>query len=165
MHEALETMGVGLLIVCILGRAWCTLYIGGRKANEVVDQGPYSLSRNPLYMFSFIGALGVGLQSGSLAVWLLFLAASIAVFIPVVKGEEAALTTLFGAAFEDYKARVPRFWPSFCLWREAESLSISTRLLYITLRDGLMFALVIPLFEAIDWLQGAGWIAWVLHLP
>ena len=54
-HEAVETAGVLLIAIAILGRAWCTLYIGGRKAQELTDSGPYSLSRNPLYVFSFIG--------------------------------------------------------------------------------------------------------------
>ena len=40
IHEVLETLGLGLIAACILGRAWCTLYIGGRKAHELVEIGP-----------------------------------------------------------------------------------------------------------------------------
>ena len=138
---------------------------GGHKANLLVNQGPYFISRNSLYMFSFVGALGAGLQSGSLSVGALFLAVTIVVFIPVVKGEEAALAALFGSAFEAYKARVPRFWHSLKAWQEAKSLPVSTRLLYIAIRDDVVFVLVIPLFETIDWLQNTGWIAHVLRLP
>ena len=61
VHEALELAGVALIGVAILGRTWSSLYIGGRKNSVLVQYGPYSLMRNPLYTFSFIGALGIGL--------------------------------------------------------------------------------------------------------
>ncbi|MEG0818380.1 MAG: isoprenylcysteine carboxylmethyltransferase family protein, partial [Brevundimonas sp.] len=66
LHEGLEAFGLALIAVCIVGRAWCSLYIGGRKKAEIVNRGPYSISRNPLYIFSFMGAFGVGAQTGSL---------------------------------------------------------------------------------------------------
>src|SRR5262245_14008421 len=59
--------GVGLVLILlgILGRTWCTLYIGGLKKRELVTAGPYSLVRNPLYVFSALGAAGIGAQTGS----------------------------------------------------------------------------------------------------
>lgn len=36
LHEGLEAFGLGLIVVCIVGRAWCSLYIGGRKKAEIV---------------------------------------------------------------------------------------------------------------------------------
>src|SRR5690606_20550686 len=80
MHEAIEQAGMLLIIAAVLGRAWCSLYIGGRKSSQLVDTGPYSVSRNPLYVFSMLGVIGVGAQAGSLvlgpvlclAVWLVF---------------------------------------------------------------------------------------------
>ena len=71
--ELLEMGGLALIAVCIIGRAWCSLYIGGRKTAEIVDRGPYSISRNPLYVFSFMGAFGMGALTGSLTIALLFL--------------------------------------------------------------------------------------------
>jgi protein-S-isoprenylcysteine O-methyltransferase Ste14 len=72
IHESVEAIGLALILICIAGRCWCTLYIGGRKGAELVDIGPYSLCRNPLYFFSFLGAAGVGAQTGALTVALLF---------------------------------------------------------------------------------------------
>ena len=60
VHETIEVAGLALIVVGIAGRIWCTLYIGGRKASEIVASGPYSISRNPLYVFSSIAAGGAG---------------------------------------------------------------------------------------------------------
>ena len=67
-YVSIEWVGIALILVCIAGRTWCTAYIGGRKKRELVTTGPYSIVRNPLYVFTLIGAVGVGLQFGSLIV-------------------------------------------------------------------------------------------------
>src|SRR5713226_3679090 len=66
VHETLEMVGVLLIFLGIVGRLWATLYIGGRKSAEVVTGGPYSITRNPLYVFSTVAAAGVGAQIGSI---------------------------------------------------------------------------------------------------
>lgn len=164
-HEAVETAGVLLIAIAILGRGWCTLYIGGRKAQELTDSGPYSLSRNPLYVFSFIGAAGIGAQTGSLLMTLLFVLVAIAVFLPVILREERALAEIFGNAFVAYQADVPRFGPRFSAWQDMETLNIRPKLLWRTLCDGLVFLMVVPLFELIDWLQVSGIVHPIVHLP
>ncbi|TGS89835.1 isoprenylcysteine carboxylmethyltransferase family protein, partial [bacterium M00.F.Ca.ET.177.01.1.1] len=65
VHESIEMFGVLLIFLGIVGRLWSTLYIGGRKSSEVVTGGPYSITRNPLYVFSTVAAAGVGAQIGS----------------------------------------------------------------------------------------------------
>src|SRR5262245_34324764 len=64
-HELVEWIGIVFIVFCILGRTWSSLYIGGRKIEEFVQSGPYSVMRNPLYLFSCIGAIGVGMQAGT----------------------------------------------------------------------------------------------------
>ncbi len=59
LHEYIEAFGISLIVAAIIGRMWCTLYIGGRKSAEIVQSGPYSVTRNPLYVFSSIGAVGI----------------------------------------------------------------------------------------------------------
>lgn len=164
-HEAVEMLGIALILVAILGRTWCTLYIGGRKAQELTRSGPYSISRNPLYLFSFIGAAGIGAQTGSLLIAALFLAGAVAVFLPVILREERALKEIFKCDFSDYQASVPRFGPQFSSWRDVETIEVKPRLLWRTIRDGMVFLMVIPIFELIDWLQLSGIVHPIIQLP
>lgn len=165
LHEGVEAVGLAAIVFAIVGRAWCSLYIGGRKKAEIVWRGPYSISRNPLYIFSFFGAFGVGAQSGSLTLAVLFTLASVAVFYLTVRREEAWLGATFGAAYADYKARTPRFLPDFSLWRDEPELSVRPNFFLTTIRDGLVFLLAIPLFEAVDLAQAQGWLATLVRLP
>ncbi len=165
LHEGLEAFGLGLIVVCIVGRAWCSLYIGGRKKAEIVDRGPYSISRNPLYVFSFMGAFGVGAQTGSVTLATVFLLLTVAVFYATVKREEAWLAGAFGQTYADYCARTPRFGPDFFKWRDAESLEVRPQFFLTTLRDGLVFLLAVPLFESVERLQDLGWLSALVRLP
>jgi len=164
-HESVEAVGLAAIVFSIVGRAWCTLYIGGRKKAEIVDSGPYSISRNPLYLFSFVGAFGIGAQSGSLAIAAAFVAAAILVFHYTVLREEAFLLREFGERYARYLARTPRFWPHFSLWRDADELTVRPSLFLLTIRDGLVFLLAIPLFELIDAGQAMHWLGVAVHLP
>lgn len=165
LHEGLEAFGLGLIAICIVGRAWCSLYIGGRKKAEIVDRGPYSISRNPLYVFSFMGAFGIGAQTGSVTLAALFLVLAVVVFHFTVKREEAWLSDVFGQTYADYCARTPRFGPDFSKWRDEGTLEIRPQFFLTTLRDGLVFLLAVPLFESVEKLQDIGWLAPLLHLP
>lgn len=164
-HERVESVGFVAMILSIGGRAWCSLYIGGRKKAEIVDRGPYSITRNPLYVFSYIGALGIGMQSGSVVIGIGFVLAALIVFYLTVQREEAFLEREFGAVYTAYKARTPRFWPHFSLWRDEEHLTIRPTLFVATIRDGLVFLLSIPIFELIDEAQAANWLRILVHLP
>jgi protein-S-isoprenylcysteine O-methyltransferase Ste14 len=164
LHEGVEAVGLAAIVFAIVGRAWCSLYIGGRKKAEIVSRGPYSISRNPLYIFSFFGAFGIGAQTGSLTLAVLFTLASLAVFYVTVRREEAWLGATFGADYAAYMARTPRFVPNFALWRDEAELSVRPSFFLTTIRDGLVFLLAIPLFEAIDLAQSQGWLTVFVHL-
>jgi len=164
-HEGVEAFGLGAMVIAIVGRAWCSLYIGGRKKAEIVDTGPYSISRNPLYLFSYIGAFGVGAQTGSVTMGLLFLAIAMIVFYFTVGREEAWLLDAFGEPYAAYMRRTPRFGPDFSKWKDEETLSVRPEFFLATIRDGLVMLLAIPIFEAIEKLQDMGVLKALLHLP
>ncbi|NJR14127.1 MAG: isoprenylcysteine carboxylmethyltransferase family protein [Phyllobacteriaceae bacterium] len=156
IHELIELAGLLAIAFGILGRIWATLFIGGRKQHEIVQDGPYSVSRNPLYLFSIIGAAGIGAQSGSLLMALFCAIVIWLVFTLTIRGEEAVLADMFGQPYRDYMARVPRLWPNVSLYREQATLLITPRQLYVTLRDSAYMFLAYPVFEVIELAQENG---------
>ena len=164
-HEFIEWAGIAAIIVCILGRTWASLYIGGRKIEQFVTEGPYSVARNPLYLFSILGAAGVGAQLGSIVSALLFGAIAWAVFSVVVRQEERLLAARYGSLYARYVATVPRFLPRLGLWRDTATLTVMPPKLLRTFADALLFLLAIPLAEMFERLQGAHLLPVLLRLP
>lgn len=164
-HEMIEWLGIVLIVACILGRTWSSLYIGGRKIEEFVQTGPYSVMRNPLYFFSFLGAAGVGMQVGSVVLGLVCTILAWIVFYTVVRQEEQVLEARYGAAYRDYLARVPRFLPNPTLWHDEPTLTIRPPRVLMTFADALIFLLAVPLAELFERLQDAGVFPVLLQLP
>jgi protein-S-isoprenylcysteine O-methyltransferase Ste14 len=160
----IKAAGVSLICAAIIGRLWCTLYIGGRKSDMVVTSGPYSIMRNPLYFFSMVGALGAGAQSGSLAIALILGVLCVIAFQIVIRREERFLTGQFGADYQEYLARVPRFLPSVRLFRDDPILSVHPKRLYATFLDGLFFFAALPAFAGVEYLQETGAVPVLLRL-
>lgn len=165
LHEAVEIAGILFIGAAIVGRTWCTLYIGGRKSREIVDTGPYSISRNPLYLFSLIGIAGIGAQTGSILMGPLLATVSLAIFLPVILREEEALARIFGSQYLAYRARVPRFGPKLAGWKDMQTVTVEPRLFWRTARDTFLFLLAMPLCEAVEGLQEAGYLVPLVHLP
>jgi protein-S-isoprenylcysteine O-methyltransferase Ste14 len=164
-HEFIEWVGIVLIVTCILGRTWTSLYIGGRKIEQLVQNGPYSMCRNPLYFFSVLGAAGVGAQVGTVTLAVLCAVIAWAVFAVVVRQEERLLSDRYGADFAEYRQSVPRFLPSLRLWRDEPSLTIRQPRVLRTFADALLFLLSVPIAELFEALQGAGLLPVLLHLP
>jgi protein-S-isoprenylcysteine O-methyltransferase Ste14 len=164
LHQFVEAFGLGLIVIAILGRTWCTLYIGGRKSSEIVRGGPYSVTRNPLYVFSTIGAAGIGALTGSIVVTVVLAVLCCLAFHSVIFVEEAYLEESFGEPYRQYMREVPRFLPNPALFKESEMLSVRPQNLYRTFTDGLVFFAAYPFFEFIEYLQQAGTLPVLLRL-
>ena len=165
IHEAIEMIGILLIVIGIAGRLWSTLYIGGRKSTTVVSDGPYSITRNPLYVFSSIAAIGVGAQMGSITAAVGFGVACAAAFHFVIQREEKYLSANLGADYRAYLAEVPRFFPKLSLYREGETAGFRPSFLLITLLDGLVFLAAMPFFEVIDAAQVSGALPVLFRIP
>src|SRR4051812_19097392 len=165
MHEGIEWIGVAMIVTCVLGRTLCTLYIGGRKNDVLVEEGPYSVCRNPLYTFSIIGAVGVGAQFGSLVA-----AAAVGLFTWFVfrwtaTREEERLIVMFGEHYRSYAARVPRFFPNILLWNSPTSLTVQPRSMLTTFVDAAFFFVAIPIVETFEYLHETGYLTTYFTLP
>jgi protein-S-isoprenylcysteine O-methyltransferase Ste14 len=165
VHEGIEWLGLILIVACIIGRTFCTLYIGGRKIDRLITEGPYSVSRNPLYALSIVGAAGAGAQLGSIAMALAAGAVVYFVFLLVVLKEERVLADRFGETYREYLDRVPRFMPDHSLWRDVEKVEVSPRLVRTTALDACVFLLSIPLAEGMEYLHDTGILPTLITLP
>ncbi len=98
---AVAALGLGL-------RAWASGHVS--KAEEITQSGPYAYTRNPLYLGSII--IGIGFAVAAMNPWIAvaMLALFLAVYIPVIRWEEAWLRAHLDG-FDQYAARVPRLWP------------------------------------------------------
>ncbi|WP_410216920.1 methyltransferase family protein [Paracoccus sp. (in: a-proteobacteria)] len=153
---ALHVMGTILIFAAILGRFWATLYIGGHKNGQLMQDGPYSVCRHPLYLFSIIGIVGFGLVLESITLAALFGLAGVLVLTTIALHEERFLQARFGASHEAYRAAVPMIRPRLSDFRTAEQVTIQPRLLWRNGRDALVFLSALPLAEAIDLAHRSG---------
>ncbi len=101
-------LGTIVAIPGLILRALASGYL--RKNEQLTTTGPYAHTRNPLYLGSLVMAAGfaVAARSG----WIVFamIVIFMAVYLPVIRAEEAFLAERF-PEFADYARRVPRLFP------------------------------------------------------
>lgn len=108
---ALTVVGLLCVSAACLGRIWCSVFIAGRKDQELVTYGPYALCRHPLYALSLLGGLGIGLATLSLSLSLAGLAGLWWLMREASHTEERHLAARFGEIYEQYRQATPAFWP------------------------------------------------------
>lgn len=145
--------GCFLAGIASLGRLWCALYIAGYKTERLVVKGPYSISRNPLYFFSLIGGIGVGLATETITIPLLILAAFGWYYPYVIRYEEDKLRMHHGEDFETYFRSVPQFWPKWSLLKEPEEYIVSPIVFRKHIFSALWFIWIIGFLELIEELR------------
>jgi len=101
------------LFICssVIG-TWSFLSLGLRTTlglgDKLITSGPYGLSRNPQYLGDSLSIIGYMLFTNSAMVWVVgFLGVLLNLLAPFT--EEPWLEERFGAAYLEYKRRVPRF--------------------------------------------------------
>ena len=154
----LFTLGMFLIAIGSLGRMWCSLYIAGYKDRVLITQGPYSMTRNPLYFFSTFGALGVGFCTETLTFPALLLAVMILYYPLVVRKEERRLRERFGGDFDDYARRVPAFFPNLALFSEPETYLVKPVVYRRHMFSALWFVWFAGLLELAEGLKEMGWM-------
>lgn len=112
----LTLAGLFCVAIACLGRIWCSVFIAGRKDQQLVTQGPYALVRHPLYSLSMVAALGVGLATLSGLLTIALLAGLAWLLRDAALSEERRLSAVFEEAYQGYRAVTPRFWPRIQPW-------------------------------------------------
>jgi protein-S-isoprenylcysteine O-methyltransferase Ste14 len=123
-YELIETLGYLFVGVAILGRLWCGIYLFGKKSKKLCMDGPYSVCRNPLYLFSGMTIVGVGAQSFNIAVMVAVAVIFSGYYYFVIKREERRLETLFGDEYKKYCRAVPRIIPRFRNYQTPETIEL-----------------------------------------
>jgi protein-S-isoprenylcysteine O-methyltransferase Ste14 len=163
--RSVSLAGLVLLLMAMGGRLWANVYVIGRKDRILVTEGPFSVTRNPLYLFSLLGFVGVGLALESVLLAGLFAGVFFATHWPTIHAEERKLEALFGDEFRAYRARVPRFLPALRPLRAGGELTVDMTRFRCALRDCLAIPLVFVVVELLEWSKVAGTMPVLLHLP
>jgi protein-S-isoprenylcysteine O-methyltransferase Ste14 len=103
-------IGMAISLFGLFIRTWAAGHL--KKEKELTISGPYKYTRNPLYVGNLI--LGIGTVVGSRSWWMLaFFSAYFLLFYPVaIKNERERMKKFFPREYEDYKRKVPLFFPS-----------------------------------------------------
>jgi len=103
--------GVGLLMWCVR-----EFYVAGKGTlapwdppRHLVVSGPYRFSRNPMYVGVALILIGWALAFSARGLWVYALIVIVAFHLRVVLAEEPWQARTFGAEWERYRARVPRW--------------------------------------------------------
>jgi protein-S-isoprenylcysteine O-methyltransferase Ste14 len=111
-------VGVPIAVIGLLIRAWACGHL--RKEKDLDTSGPYAFTRNPLYLGSFLIAIGFGVAAG---VWWLAVIAIIfflSIYLPVINVETSELESVIGEPYVVYSRNVPRFFPRLTPWKKSD---------------------------------------------
>ena len=120
-------LGTSLLAAGVVLCAWCVVRF--RRAagtpvpmnppTDLVVEGPYRWSRNPMLTGVFTGLFGLGVQLHSCGMVFVTIPAYVLLHVLELRMvEEPELERRFGAAYAAYRREVPMFWPRF--WRRTK---------------------------------------------
>jgi protein-S-isoprenylcysteine O-methyltransferase Ste14 len=101
-------LGAILIVPGLLIRALASGHV--RKNEALATSGPYAYTRNPLYLGSLL--IGIGFAAAARSWWVgaVLVLMFFAIYLPVIRDEEAFLRQRF-PEFEGYARQVPRMFP------------------------------------------------------
>jgi protein-S-isoprenylcysteine O-methyltransferase Ste14 len=127
-HPGPKSLAFGLpLSACGLAlRAWAAGHLA--KDQRLATSGPYSFTRNPLYLGTLMAALGLAVAAHRIGLGVLVLLMFGLIYLPAIELEEQHLTAIL-PGYAEFAARVPLLiprWPrqfgpdrfSFSLYRK-----------------------------------------------
>ncbi len=121
-----QRMDVVGILIAVLGQAYRLLAAGGAEnirrrgqagrigAAQVIRQGVFAHSRNPLYLGNLLIVCGFVVIANNVWWYVFVLPIFIAVYVAIILAEEEFLLQRFGSSYADYCRTVNRFMPQ---WR------------------------------------------------
>jgi len=101
--------GFLLMMAGMFFRAWSSGYIN--KDKELATEGPYSLTRNPLYFGSLILGSGIALASNNVITYLIFIVYYFAFFTFLIAIERKRMRQRFNQQYEAWAKEANLFFP------------------------------------------------------
>ncbi len=94
------------------------------SASYMLDEGVYSIVRNPLYLGNFFIGFGFTLASNFFLIFLLpfYSLVFFLYYYLIVREEESYLEGKFGERFIQYRKSTPAFFPNFKSWKKGQFL-------------------------------------------
>ena len=144
--EFMEIAGIIFILLGqifrVSGRGFKSEHSG--NGNFLIQEGPYTLVRNPMYLGILFIGLGVVLVLFNMWVAIIFLAIFIVRYLLLIFQEEKKLTALFPEEFPRYCRRVPRLLPSLSVLAKKDiSEYLPLKLPWIKKEMGSMLAVLL----------------------
>ena len=110
-------LGWALVLLFVVWNGWAlwlftrhrTGLLPGQATNAIIEDGPFRVSRNPLYVGLLAFYCGLALLAPTFWGLVLLPAAVLLIFWGAIRPEERYLHHRFGAAYDDYTRRVRRW--------------------------------------------------------
>ena len=102
-------IGFFFMMLGMFFRAWSAGYIN--KDKELATEGPYSLTRNPLYFGNLLIGTGIALASDNWAAVLICALYYFPFFIFLIVIERQRMKKRFGARYEEWARQANLFFP------------------------------------------------------
>jgi protein-S-isoprenylcysteine O-methyltransferase Ste14 len=125
-------LGSILIVLGLLIRALASGHV--RKNEALATSGPYAYTRNPLYFGSLLIGIGFAVAARSWWVGVILVAMFFAIYLPVIRSEEAYLRANF-PGFEQYARQVPRMFPRITPYRSGDDGGSFSMNLYLQHRE------------------------------
>ena len=108
-HDPLAITGLIAVVVGLAIRSWAAGVIN--KSKVLATTGPYRLCRHPLYLGSSLMMFGFCVLVGSLLDACVVFGPVLAIYLLTIQREERRLAERHGAAWAQYAATAPQFFP------------------------------------------------------
>ena len=156
-----QAAGFLLVTAAVLGRLWSTLFIAGRKDEQLVREGPYSSCRHPLYLGSVVASFGIALTTRSVVLMVVLPAVVGAIAWYAARREDRILLEAHRADWPAYRDAVPTFWPAWSKHWMPDQVSVPPRIYRKAFLDAAAFLALWLAVLLLETLRAGG--AWPAH--